>query len=575
MNDMIARSNPDGSTRRKKLLLVYPPMTTPTSPPLGAPMLKGYIERELPNWDVKVLDLNIWCYERVFEMLGNGYLKIPEQYLPQNEENMAALLETPEFFKGRSAKDFFGDPRSYDQHGELLLTLTLLMSDVLGREADALHQGATLTPILAEAFQMIINEEADCYGFSMIFSQQLPIGAAFGRLVRQITGRKVFFGGSCFTAGAEDFLRWYPHSADVIIDGDGEEPLKQLLLQEGSPENVSGAVYFENDVVKRNTSEYRRDIDAYGKPNFSDLQLERYYSPTPVIPLLLSRGCYWRRCTFCVHYMSAGLTYRLHGLEMVIDMLRGFVEQGIRHFSFVDEMIAPGHFAKLADAIIESGLDISYYALSKPNRSFTPEILGKMARSGCKYLLWGLESGTQRILDLMDKGTKVEDVEQVLRNSHAAGIANHVYVICGFPTETQEEFGNTLRFLERNRDYIYSIHRGTFSLEPGSPIHKEQERFGITRAWMARPTSLGGRWHHETASGMNREEMLSTFRSVQPFFRRFNPYAVLLANYRDHAMLVYDKLGAEAVQRLPRQLPDLSMIVQSSSPQATSADMMS
>lgn len=571
MNDLIARSNPDGSTRRQKLLLIYPPMTTPTSPPLGAPMLKGYIERELPNWDVKVLDLNLWCYERLFEMLRSGFLQIPGT----SPSSLAALLETPDFFRGKSMKDFYGDPVAYDQYGELLLTLTHMMSEILGREADDLHQGAHLTPLLSEAFDLIIKEQADCYGFSMIFSQQLPIGAAFGRLVRQVIGRKVFFGGSCFTAGAEDFLRWYPHSADVIIDGDGEEPLKQLLLQGGSPANVPGAVFFEAGEVKRNPSEYRRDIDAYGKPDFGDLTLDRYYSPTPVIPLLLSRGCYWRRCTFCVHYMSAGLTYRLHGLEMVIDMLRGFVEKGIRHFSFVDEMIAPGHFAKLADAIIESGLDISYYALSKPNRTFTPEILAKMARSGCKYLLWGLESGTQRILDLMDKGTKIDDVEQVLRNAHAAGIANHVYMICGFPTETEEEFHNTLRFLDRNRDYIYSIHRGTFSLEPGSPIHKEQERFGVTRAWMARPTPLGGRWHHETVSGMNRDEVQTVFRAAQPFLRRFNPYAVFLANYRDHAMLVYDKLGADAVHKMPRHFPDLSKVIEARNSQTTTADLMS
>ncbi len=139
MNDLIARSNPDGSTRRQKLLLIYPPMTTPTSPPLGAPMLKGYIERELPNWDVKVLDLNLWCYERLFEMLRSGFLQIPGT----SPSSLAALLETPDFFRGKSMKDFYGDPVAYDQHGELLLTLTHMMSEILGREADDLHQAPT------------------------------------------------------------------------------------------------------------------------------------------------------------------------------------------------------------------------------------------------------------------------------------------------------------------------------------------------------------------------------------------------------------------------------------------------
>ncbi|MCL1960358.1 MAG: B12-binding domain-containing radical SAM protein [Desulfovibrionaceae bacterium] len=545
--------------RKRRLLLIYPPMAGPTSPPLGAPMLKAYIERELPQWQVKVLDLNMWCFGRVFDMLRSGLLRPPPQALggatPQE------LLKIPDFFRGKSADDFFHDPAAYSRYGKLLADLTNVINEHLSRAANAHKPGAPLDPLLAEALQLMVSEPADFYGVSMIFSQQLPVGALFGRLLRQQTGKKMFFGGSCFTAGAEDFLRWYPESTDVIIDGDGEEPLKQLLMQEGSPEGVSGAVFWRDGQIVRNAPEYRRDIDAYGgAPDFSDLDLAGYYSPQPIVPLLLSRGCYWRRCTFCVHYMSAGLTYRLHGLERVIDILRGMVAQGVRHFSFVDEMIAPGHFDNLADAIIAAGLDIAYYALAKPNKGFKPEILRKMARSGCKYLLWGVESGAQRVLDLMDKGTKVEDVERVLRDAHAAGIANHVYIMAGFPTETRAEFIDTLRFLDRNREVIYSIPRGLFSLTPGSPIFKNPERFGVTRVWQVRRTPLGGRWMHECDSGMARQEATDLLASAQPYLRAFHPYTVMIEYFRDHAMLLYAQRGMAAMRALPRHFPALAVL---------------
>ena len=553
-----APSTPASGAKRK-LLLIYPPLTVPTSPPLGSTMLKGYIERELPQWQVKVLDLNIWCYGRVFEMLREGSMSFPPHLM--GETKLEDLLKIPDFMRGKSAEDFYQDAAAYDRYGGLLATLTNIVSEHLTRAADAWKPGAALDPLLAQALQQITREPADCYGISMIFNQQLAAGALFGRLLRQQTGKKVFFGGSCFTAGAENFLRWYPESADVIIDGDGEEPLKKLLEQDGSPEGVSGAVFWRDGQVARNTSEYRRDIDAYGgTPDFSDLHLPDYYSPKPVVPLLLSRGCYWRRCTFCVHYMSAGLTYRLHGLEQVIEILRAMVAQGVRHFSFVDEMIAPGHFDNLADAIIASGLDIAYYALAKPNKAFKPEILRKMAQSGCKYLLWGVESGSQRILDLMDKGTRVEDMEQVLRDAHAAGIANHVYIMAGFPTETRQEFIDTLRFLERNREALYSIHRGVFGLEPGSPIFKDRERFGVTKAWMVKPTPLGGRWMHECVSGMTGQEARELLTSVQPYLRAFHPYAIMMAYYRDHAMLLYAQRGMAAMRALPRRFPALTVL---------------
>jgi radical SAM superfamily enzyme YgiQ (UPF0313 family) len=111
----------------------------------------------------------------------------------------------------------------------------------------------------------------------------------------------------------------------------------------------------------------------------------------------------------------------MHSKQFGIDMLKDFVAKGVRNFAFIDEMIAPKHFEWLAKAIKEAKLDTAYYALSKAVRYFTPQILSLMAESGCKYMLWGLESGDQRVLDLMDKGTVVADVAMTLRRAHEAG----------------------------------------------------------------------------------------------------------------------------------------------------------
>jgi hypothetical protein len=222
-------------------------------------------------------------------------------------------------------------------------------------------------------------------------------------------------------------------------------------------------------------------------------------------------------------------------------------------------MIAPGHFVRLAEAILEAKLDIAYYALSKPNRTFTPEILKKMAASGCKYILWGLESGNQRVLDLMGKGTQVEEVAEVLKNARAAGIHNHVYAICGFPTETPEEFVDTLMFLSENQNHISAIHRSVFALEQGSPISKDLAKFSIEETWVRAETPLGGRLGYTCASGMNMEEAADMFKSALPFFRRFNPYAQYLANFRDHALLVYDERG-DTLDFASRGIPSVTRV---------------
>jgi hypothetical protein len=163
-----------------------------------------------------------------------------------------------------------------------------------------------------------------------------------------------------------------------------------------------------------------------------------------------------------------------------------------------------------------------------------------------------VESANQRVLDLIDKGTKVDDVSNVLKNAHAAGIANHVFMICGFPTESEEEYAETLKFLDDHKDYIYAVHRGPFSLEPESPIMEHPERFGITRTWVVKDTAGGGRWSYEVNRGMSPERVLKVFVESLPFLRPFNPYARYLANFRDHALLIY---GGPGVKLRPEARP--------------------
>jgi hypothetical protein len=532
--------------RTKTAVVVFPPFNTPTSPPLGAAMLKGFVERELPGWRVRVLDLNLWMFERLLAGLVDGRFRLDPQAFPEGPAAADELLRAADAFRGKRDAEFFDNPDLYNRYGEIFLRFTETYTRMLNDVCAACEAGATPEPILEEMLRVILAEKPDVVGFSMIFSNQLPVGALLGRLLRQRHGLPVLFGGSCFADAAEHFLRWYPESADLVVAGEGEDALRQYLSDPSAPGKVPGAVYFgPGGEVRKVEKAYSKGIDYYGVPDFGDTDPRRYFSPEPVVPLLLSRGCYWRRCTFCVHYRSAGLTYRMHSMDFTIEMLKGFVARGVRNFAFIDEMISPPHFTRLARAIREAGLDVAYYALTKPTKEFTGEHLLEMAESGCKYLLWGLESASQRVLDLMDKGSRIEDVSGVLRRAYAAGIKNHVFVICGFPTETEAEFAQTVKFLEDHKDYLYAIHRGTFGLEPESPIFEDQARFGITRSWLVKDTPTGGRWGYEVASGMSQQRAAEVFAAVQPFMRAFNPHARYLANYRDHALLVYARRGSQ------------------------------
>lgn len=543
----------------KKLLLVFPPFSTPTSPPLGIAMLKGYLEKEaIPDWEVELFDLNLAIFHRLLVGLADQSVRLSAEIAEKIDIQM--LMRAAHLFSGSNPEMFYDSGILYDHLGTVFGNFTNIFVKIFHQECADFEKTGELTPLLRLMCDLIDARQPDAVGFSMIFSDQLPVGAALGRYQREKHGRKVLMGGSCFVEGPENFLKWYPKATDAVITGDGELPLKRLLVSNFRTALAPGVTYSRNGKIKKTPPSYEKEIDQFGIPDFGGLHLTRYFSPEPVIPLLLSRGCYWRKCTFCVHYFSSGDTYRMHSLDRVIEMLRSFVEKGISNFSFVDEMIAPGHFVKLAQAIKNAKLDIAYYALSKPNKTFTPTVLKEMAESGCKYILWGVESGNQRILDLMGKGTQKEEVAQVLRSAHEAGIANHVYIICGFPTETPMEWAETLNFLNDNKEYIYATHRGNFSLEEGSPISRDLAAYQISETWVIRPTPLGARLGYRCSEGMSMEKAKSNFELSLPFLREFNPHARLLANYRDHALLFYRRIGA-SMRPSSRKFPDITKII--------------
>jgi len=110
-----------------------------------------------------------------------------------------------------------------------------------------------------------------------------------------------------------------------------------------------------------------------------------------------------------------------------------------------------------------------------------PWLLEKMARAGCTDLTYGLESFSNEVLDVMQKGYTEDVAVETLRLTHEAGMTTGINMICGFPGETEEAFQDTLDALERHRaiiDRVTSL--SVCAVVPGSPLWTEHERFGIT-----------------------------------------------------------------------------------------------
>ena len=123
--------------------------------------------------------------------------------------------------------------------------------------------------------------------------------------------------------------------------------------------------------------------------------------------------------------------------------------------------------------------DFGWGGMAIIHPTMTPALLKTMRRGGCQVLSYGLESASQRIIDGMHKKFKISDAERVIRDTKSAGIKVKVFLMVGFPGETDEDFCRTLRFLERHSGSIDKVAISYCHILKGSFLDTHQDAFGI------------------------------------------------------------------------------------------------
>src|SRR5262249_46849707 len=146
----------------------------------------------------------------------------------------------------------------------------------------------------------------------------------------------------------------------------------------------------------------------------------------PTLPLSTSRGCHFAKCTFCNHYKTYSGYYSNDAIKTV-DVIEHLNERyGTRFFHFVDDMLEVESGTAIADEIIRRSLDINIITYARFESKFYQDstILERWQRAGIRVIEWGLESASQRVLNLMVKGVAVRNVQKILDISSNHGIVN-------------------------------------------------------------------------------------------------------------------------------------------------------
>jgi hypothetical protein len=298
------------------------------------------------------------------------------------------------------------------------------------------------------------------------------------------------------------------------------------------------------------------DLKVLPAPDFDGLPLATYFAPKLVIPYDPTRGCYWGKCTFC-HYGLAEVgtaAYRERELDGIVEHLRALSEKhGTKYFYFSQDSVAPKTIVKLSQAIIDAGLDIRWATDLKPEKYLTAERADVLRKAGAVACALGVESGSDRVLKLIDKGAPTEVVSTVVDHLSSVGIAAEAMCFTDFPTETHDEAVSTLDFLGDRKDRLAVYIVGEFGLTHGSLVAQSPAQFGIRETWELEGDHLGlgifyapvvpWKTDDERADVNEQLEELSTAWALRTY-----PWAGAVSTA--HTILYYDRRGASVFRDL-------------------------
>jgi len=362
----------------------------------------------------------------------------------------------------------------------------------------------------------ILKEDPDVIGISVAIESQWIPALTLSRLIKSSYKKAHVVVGGCLISLLSGAIMKYEEMFNTFFDSavinEGELPLLKLVenISHGRPLNdVPNLIYLDNGRVRANEVLPSEDINSLPTPCFDGLPLDSYLTPEPVLTIVSSRGCYWSKCAFCSDNLCFRWRYKNRDASKVVDDMQELSQKyGVTRFAFSDEAISPSAAHKLSDEIIRRGLKVKCSASVRLERQFTPELCNKMFQAGFRFFYFGLESGCNRILNLMQKGITKEVAAEVCRNVHNAGIWNHLYTFLGFPTETRAEAQETLDFLLLNRNNIGSFNINHFILPKGSPMIRHPEQYGLKVLDAGPDTDFSLSYNYAVSSGLTSDEAL-------------------------------------------------------------------
>ena len=316
--------------------------------------------------------------------------------------------------------------------------------------------------------------EADVYGMSCWTANRRGVALVADAIKRHHPRAHVAVGGPHATPMPKEVLRHF-RGVDTVCIGESDVTFLELCdrVAEGKgAEHLAGAAWRDakGEPVVGPERRAIADLDA--------LECPQKHWATHI--LMTSRGCPWA-CTFCGAETSWGRGFRSNSVEYVLSAMESALARlPVRMIQIKDDTFTTNkkRVIELCRAIRARGLKF-FWSCNTRVDLLTDELLREMRLAGCERLSLGVESGSQAILDAIDKKITPDEIAESTALAKRYGVKVRYYMMLGNRGETRETFAETLRFLERARphEYLFSC----LSIYPGTRDFDDAEKDWLDR----------------------------------------------------------------------------------------------
>lgn len=330
-----------------------------------------------------------------------------------------------------------------------------------------------LNPIIDVWLGDIVSQKPDVVGFSLYYTNVLPSLRMAKLLKERLPNVKIIAGGSHINSKWDSGVY---DNVDHALRGEGEELILQFL--DKIENNIPVTEYFLiADMSKK------INIDQLPFPDYSDFDLERYVLKN-TISTEISRGCV-AKCTFCDETFFWKFRSRASG-GIINEIEHQYRNYHTRNVLFLDSLVN-GNIKELhqfAKQVIEKNLRITWNGYARADKRMDYEFYKDLKASGCMSLNYGVESGSQPVLDSMKKNITAEIIENNIKDGYRAGLKNLTQWMLGYPNERTVDIAKTFTLIWRIHWYrLEWISRTSCQLGANTRLLADLEKFNIAHAY--------------------------------------------------------------------------------------------